>query len=261
MLSEPAKTVTPAATSRFTGGIGTGPGPFVMIATPACASAAAVRSNSESSTLAEREGMADGDAALQASGFRPRRDLAKLEAAERPRIVQVDIDADAVPLGDREDRVEMAGHVVVDAGRIESADEIGALADRVVEKIGDAGARDDAALRERDDLDVDQVADRLAHLEQRMQTVELNLVVDVDMRAKRHRAVATRPARRAAWRAPRPGQRALRRSSFSIRMRSATLAPGRCGWKGRPSSVLSRWICPSIRPGRTQRAGKIDPLA
>ena len=84
----------------------------------------------------------------------------------------MDVDADAVPLGDREDRVEMARHVVVDAGRVEPADEVGAVADRVVEKIGDARARNDAALRKRDDLDVDQVADCLAHPEQRVQPVE-----------------------------------------------------------------------------------------
>ena len=195
MLSEPAKTVTPAATSRFTGGIGTGPGPLVMIATPALRKRRGGPLELGIVDVAEREGMADGDAALEPRGFRPRRDLAKLEAAERPGIVQVDIDADAVSLGDRKDRVEMARHVVVDAGRVEPADEIGAFADRVVEKIGDAGTRDDAALRERDDLDVDQVAGSLAHPEQRVQAVELYLVVDVDMRAKRHRADTTRPAR------------------------------------------------------------------
>ena len=173
MLSEPEKTVTPAATSRFTGGMGTGPGPLVMIATSALRKRRGGPLKLGIVDIAEREGMADGDAALQPRGFRPRRDLAKLEAPERPRIVQVDIDADTMPLGDRKDRVEVSRHIVVDAGRIEPADKIGAIADRVVEQIGNAGTRDNAALRERDDLDVDQVAGSLAHLEQRVQAVEL----------------------------------------------------------------------------------------
>ncbi len=51
MLSEPAKTVTPCAISRLIGGIATGPGPLVMIATPAAASASAVTANSVSSIM------------------------------------------------------------------------------------------------------------------------------------------------------------------------------------------------------------------
>ena len=107
MLSEPAKTVTPAATSRFTGGIGTGPGPLVMMATPALASAAAVRPNSMSSTSPSAKAWLTATRPASPVAERPAGDLAELEAAERARIVQMDVEADAMPLGDREDRVEM----------------------------------------------------------------------------------------------------------------------------------------------------------
>ena len=89
---------------------------------------------------AKGEGVADRDAAGEAERAVRAGDLAELEAAERTGIVEVDVDADAVPLGDPEDRIEMAVDVVVDAGGIESADEVGAGADRLVEEIGVPGS-------------------------------------------------------------------------------------------------------------------------
>ena len=47
MLSEPAKTVTPCAISRLTGGIATVPGPLVMMATPEAVEALQARKISE----------------------------------------------------------------------------------------------------------------------------------------------------------------------------------------------------------------------
>ncbi len=70
--------------------------------------------------------MAHGDLAGEAGRERAPGDLAELEAAERAGVVQVDVEADAMALGDREDRVEMTVEVIVDAGGIEAADEIGA---------------------------------------------------------------------------------------------------------------------------------------
>jgi hypothetical protein len=51
MLSVPANTSTPAARSASTGGIAVAPGPFVMIETPASASAWTVARNSSPSTI------------------------------------------------------------------------------------------------------------------------------------------------------------------------------------------------------------------
>ena len=131
MLSEPANTVTPAAVQPPTGGIGTGAGPLVMIATPAAASASAVAPNVGVVDHPERKGVADRDAPARPSAARPGRDLAQLEAAERAGVVQVDVDAGAVPLGEAEDDVEMALDVAVDAGGVEPADEVGAEPERL----------------------------------------------------------------------------------------------------------------------------------
>ena len=50
------------------------------------------------------------------------------------------------------------------------------------------GERTNAALREGDDLDGDEVAEALAHLQDRVQILEAELVVDVDMAAHVQRA-------------------------------------------------------------------------
>ena len=101
-----------ASISRFTGGIGTGPGPLVMIATPAPASASAVRPNSASSTMPSAKAWLTATRP-QPHRRRPRGDLAQLEAAERAQIMKMDVDADAVPLRDGEDHIEMSFDVVV----------------------------------------------------------------------------------------------------------------------------------------------------
>ncbi len=108
-------------------------------------------------------------APLQARGDGPGRDLAQLEAAEQAEIMQVDVDAGAAPLGDGEDGVEMPVNVAVDPGRVEAADQIGAVGDRGIEQLGRARRGEDAALGKRHQLDVDQRAVALAQLDERMQ--------------------------------------------------------------------------------------------
>ena len=49
-------------------------------------------------------------------------------------VVQMDVDADAAPLGDGEDRIEMAVEIAVDAHGIEAAHQVGALGDGGVEQ-------------------------------------------------------------------------------------------------------------------------------
>ena len=71
--------------------------------------------------------MADRDPAGEAQRRGPLRDQAQLPGPERPRIVQVNIDADAAPLGEAEDDIEMPFRIAVDARRVEAADEVGAV--------------------------------------------------------------------------------------------------------------------------------------
>ncbi len=189
MLSEPAKTVTPAAHEPLHRRHRHGAGPVGHDRDAGFRQRLGGPAKLRIADAAEREGVADRDLAAKPGEFRPPGDLAELRAAERPGIVEMDVDADAVFLRDAEDRVELPLHVVVDAGRIKPADEVGAFPDRGVEKVGDARLDHHAALREGDDLDVEKIAHFLAHLEERVQAVELHLVVDVDMRAERDRAV------------------------------------------------------------------------
>ena len=130
--------------------------------------------------------------------------------------------------------------------------QVGALGDRLVEQLGRARRAQDAALREGDDLDGDEIAEALADLQ--------------DLRGGSSGRAGCRCRRGcacAACRWPRPGAPGWRRSPS--RTRCAPRAPcarPRCGrrrvlpaaWlgtQGRPSRVLSRWMWPSTSGGRT----------
>ena len=98
----------------------------------------------------------------------------------------MDIDSDAVPFGDAENDVEMAVDVVVDAGRVESADEIGAFAATAASSRSAMPAlAQDARLRKGDDLDVDEMRRGFASAESTASSPEAASAIDVDMGAKR----------------------------------------------------------------------------
>lgn len=144
--------------------------------------------------LPEGVGVADGDGAVEAERRRALRNVPQLPGAGHASVVQMDVDARAMALGQAEDDVELAVHVSVEARRIEAADQVGALRECRVEEVGDAGRGDHAALRERDDLDPQPVAELLPHLDQLAQAVQAHVRVDVDVRphmagTKGHHAV------------------------------------------------------------------------
>ena len=114
---------------------------------------------------------------------RPRGDLFDLEDAERSVIVQMDIDADATFVRDAEDDIEMLFDIAIEARGIEAADEIGAHGDRFIEQVRRAGALQDAALRKRDELDIDDIAIGLAHRKDLFQRSEPDGAVHRDMAA------------------------------------------------------------------------------
>jgi hypothetical protein len=72
--------------------------------------------------------------------------------------VKVHVDADTVPFCDRENRIKLSGNIAIDACRIQAADKIGAVADRLIEQMGSAWVRNYAALRESDDLDLKEMS-------------------------------------------------------------------------------------------------------
>ncbi|KIQ62821.1 hypothetical protein TR51_28280 [Kitasatospora griseola] len=127
--------------------------------------------------------MADRDPAAQAQRGRPRGDRPQLRHAGRAAVVQVDVDARAAPLRQLEDHVQLAVHVAVEPERVEPADQFGALPKRRVEQLRHAGLGDHAALRERHQLHVDQLAHPLTGLQHRVQVVEAGVRVDVHVQA------------------------------------------------------------------------------
>ena len=100
----------------------------------------------------------------------------------------MDVDAHAAPLSDGEDRVEVAVEIAIDADGIEAAQKVGALGDGGVEQGCRARRAQDAALREGDDLDGDEVAEALADLQDLVEVFQAELVVDVDVAAHVQRA-------------------------------------------------------------------------
>ncbi|MEU7387863.1 hypothetical protein [Streptomyces tanashiensis] len=144
--------------------------------------------------VAEGVGVADGDPAAEAEGGGAGGDVPQLGGAGLAAVVEVQVDALAVAFGEAEDGVELAGRVAVEAHRVEAADEVGAVGQRGVEELGDAGRGDDPGLREGDELDAEPVAERLADVEEGVQVVEAGVGVDVDVGADVSGAEGDHPA-------------------------------------------------------------------
>src|SRR5439155_21761863 len=160
-------------------------------------------------------------------------DLAELDAAECAGIVEVNVETDAMARGDPEDHVEMPADIVVDAGGIEPADQIGAVADGLIEEVGSSRVGDDSALGKGDDLDIEEVARRLPGAEERMQPGEGNLGIDVDVASQRCRTVRDDAVEKVL----RPFlDRIVELAAEFLFSRDAfgNGVAGRWGWKGRP---------------------------
>ena len=106
------------------------------------------------------------------------------------RVVQMDVDGPVVALGQGEDGVERSVAVAVDADRIEAADEVRPHPHGLVEILRHRRAAQDAALRERDDLDLHAVRPPRPQVEDLGEVIEARDVVDVDMGPQAGRAAA-----------------------------------------------------------------------
>jgi hypothetical protein len=133
--------------------------------------------------------MADGDPPLHSSRDRPFRDLLKLQGAYLSNVVEMDVDSLSKSLGETEDDVELASDIAVKAGGVQAADKVGTGPQRLLEQLRRAAFGDNAALRERDKLDIDPVAIGVAHSQHGLEVGESNVVVDVDMTARARGAV------------------------------------------------------------------------
>src|SRR6202008_5052669 len=110
-------------------------------------------------------------------------DLLDVEQAHLTRLVQVNVEPNAVPRRDREDTVELPLRVTVNLQRIDASDQIGAIANRRVEQVEDARAAHHAALREPNDLHRHPIALALACCKHPFQLRQASFEIDVDMGA------------------------------------------------------------------------------
>jgi hypothetical protein len=127
--------------------------------------------------------MADRHSASKAQRFRPPCDLAEFEDTEHIRVMEMDVDSDAMPLGNPEHDIEMAPDVAVETCGIEPADEVGAIAYRIFEKFGSARSCHNAALWKGDDLDRHLVAVRLSYGSDGFEVSEAGIRVDIHVAA------------------------------------------------------------------------------
>ena len=224
--------------------------------------------------VAEAERVRDGDPALQAEGARALDDQADLPPAERAAVVQMDVDAAAAAVGDPEDRVEMRDGISVEPCRVDAADERRARLDRRVEQVGGTGGDQHAALRERDDLDVDPVAEPCGCLEDALDRSDAVVEVDVDVRPDQRRSV--RAVRLEEGAGTLGHRRQLAPADPLVldqcskpgagRMRSPRLSPERLvdvgmavdePWEHEASTCVERWAFPALR----RDADGVDPAA
>ena len=128
--------------------------------------------------------MADRHLAAETERLGAGTDLLDIEEAHLARLVQVNVEPDAVPRRDREDAVELPLRVAVNLQRIDATDQIGAVADGRIEQVEDARTAHHAALRERHDLHRYPIAIALACGKHAFQLGKAAFEVDVDMGAQ-----------------------------------------------------------------------------
>lgn len=132
---------------------------------------------------AEAKRMTDRHPACQPERLRALADHLGNVCALLAALVQVDVDTAAVSRGDREDGVDLTLGVAVDRGRTNAADRLGSIAHCGFKQIERARLDHYATLGKRDDLQVDQVAVRLASGQLTVQMRQPDLGRDVHVRA------------------------------------------------------------------------------
>ncbi len=134
--------------------------------------------------------MADGHLSPHAEGARPFRNQLDGEAAQGAGLVQVNIDARAVALGDGKNSVEVADRVSLDDRGVDAADQFCAHLHRCVHQFGGARAYQHAALGKGDQLHRQAILQPLASRHDAFQIGETYLGVDIDVTANVGRALA-----------------------------------------------------------------------
>ena len=105
--------------------------------------------------------MADDHLALHSEGDRAFDDQLHRECAHLAGFMQMDIHATPELFGQAEHRIDVALRVAVDRARVQPAHRLGAKPQRLFQQFHRAGPHQHAALRERDEVDIDNVGQRL----------------------------------------------------------------------------------------------------
>ena len=134
---------------------------------------------------AESERMADRHQTLHPERRRAFCDQLERERAEVPGLVQVDVDADPVALGDAENDLEVGHRVTVEGAWIEATDEVSARPHGGIEQVGSARIAEDARLWECDHLHVGPARMRLPGCQHPLQALESTVGVDLGVTAHR----------------------------------------------------------------------------
>ena len=128
---------------------------------------------------AEAESVTHGDLAPEAEGARALGHEAKLQGAERPGIVEMNVHAHAVAPGNAEDDVEMPLGITVQSRGIDAADEVRAILDRALQELRGARPRDDAALGKGHDLDRERALQTVPGGHHAFEVAQADLRVDI----------------------------------------------------------------------------------
>ena len=176
-----------------------------MIATPASARASAVRPKSASSSSPRQKAWLTASLPSRPSARpRARSRATRMRPARRRRGGGCPIRRHA--LRRCENRVKMTVDIVIDAGRVQTADEISARRNRRVKQIRRAGVAHHARLRKGDSLNVDEMAVALLQRKHRLQALQADL-----------RSRCRRGCEEPAFRRRRPARSAFRRAPGSAR--------------------------------------------
>src|SRR6218665_1552134 len=188
MPSEPEQTLTPRLRSTATGGTSTPALPDVMIEMPNSASRSASGSHCSGGKEEREEGGADHDAAGPAAGFGEVGDAFHLPQPQAATVVQMDVDASVVARCQCKYAFEMPDGVAVHARRVQPADMLHAQFQRCAHQLQGARLNQHAGLGKGDKLHVDDIAVAFAQRQHRVDTLQFQLLVDIDVTAKIQRA-------------------------------------------------------------------------
>ncbi|MNB68066.1 hypothetical protein D3C75_145640 [compost metagenome] len=137
--------------------------------------------------LAQRISVTDRHPALQARRARARSDPQQLRQPGLARLVQMDVQAHAIALGQPEQQRKLAVGIPVQRARVDATQYFHACGDRLLQYRRRTRARHHPRLRERHQLDAHDVGTAQRRLAHGVQMLQAGTAIDVDVATHRHR--------------------------------------------------------------------------